>query len=254
MRISNVCVSCMATLVMARYEAGISHLSLRVVMTLRAFGYSIFFLADVMYRSSILPLCGAFCAIVSASGQSGVPYGVTTLPHDFANISVTFAQAPLLSIVPWIGQKLELLGLFHTALVLHQEAYEDHAEQYWTLELDLGGAGGFPNGILPMLHENVFGSTFEWDHPARWFFREGLLYNRSHWTKNFDTVATITPAHFQSLFDDLVMPMNSTNHTQFPQYALLLSFFFSLSLSFLLCLSHSRYFSHLSFPLSFALC
>uniref|UniRef100_A0A6T8RUI0 Uncharacterized protein n=1 Tax=Noctiluca scintillans TaxID=2966 RepID=A0A6T8RUI0_NOCSC len=173
-----------------------------------------------MYRSSILPLWAAFCAIVSASGQSGVPHGVTTLPHEFANLTVTFAQAPLLSIVPMIGQKLELLGLYHTALVFHQEAYEDYAEQYWTLEFDLGGAGGFPNGILPMLHESVYGSRFEWDHPARWFFRQGLLYNRSHWTKNFDVVATMTPAHFQSLFDDLVMPMNSTDHTQFPQYSL----------------------------------
>jgi hypothetical protein len=145
---------------------------------------------------------------------------VATVPHEFANITVTFAQAPLLSIVPWIGQKLELLGLFHTALVLHQDAVGEYPEQYWTLEFDLAGAGGFPNGILPMLHEDVYGASFEWDHPARWFFRQGLLYGRSHWTKNFDLVATITPAQFQSLFDNLVMPMNSTDKTQFPLYSL----------------------------------
>lgn len=155
-------------------------------------------------------LCLVAAAFVIAS-EAKVPWCNGTAEPDLdddTNMTIIYAQAPLLSTNPKVGQNLKFLHFFHTALILNQ------GHRYWTLEFD--AAANLPGAISPTIE----GDKLIWDLAARWCLWEGIYHNHSHWTTRFDTVASITPSQFRSLMTDFVAPLNSTNGSAFPQYNL----------------------------------
>jgi len=135
-------------------------------------------------------------------------------------IEVIFAQAPLFSTNPKIGDKLEKLGLFHSAIVFAQGAND--TRKYWTLEFDFTG-GSLLTAIVPQISVNLSapgGYTMTWNNDARYCLENGLKWGEKHWSKHFDVVTTASAQQMEDVFAGFVTPFNSTNHDTFPQYQL----------------------------------
>merc|ERR1719261_2261731 len=74
------------------------------------------------------------------------------------SIEVIYAQAPLFSTNPKIGQAGKYLNLYHTAIALRQTNTVSNAEQkYWTLEFDVQ-SGSIVDATLPLID----GETLTW--------------------------------------------------------------------------------------------
>mmetsp|Transcript_43681 Transcript_43681/g.79704 ORF Transcript_43681/g.79704 Transcript_43681/m.79704 type:complete len:321 (-) Transcript_43681:35-997(-) len=124
------------------------------------------------------------------------------------SVEVILAQAPLFSVNPAIGQKLGLIGLYHTALVLRQD------ERNWTLEFD--SVTNVFGAIMPELS----GESMVWKNAARYCLTSGIYNGRAHWTKSFDVVMRLTASQTQQLFHDFVGPLNRTDPHAHPLYQL----------------------------------
>jgi len=124
------------------------------------------------------------------------------------SVEVILAQAPLFSVNPKIGQKLGLIGLYHTALVLRQD------DRNWTLEFD--SVTNVFGAIMP----EVAGDHLQWNNAARYCLSPGIYNGRAHWTKSFDVVMRLTAAQTQQLFNSFVAPLNRTDTHRSPLYQL----------------------------------
>lgn len=143
----------------------------------------------------------------------GVPKADFAEDEGVPSIEVILAVAPLFSTNPKIGSSLGQLGLYHTAIILAQGS--GTSRHYWTLEFD-STKGSIIHGAVPTIR----GEQLSWDNDARYCLTDGLLWGRGHWKKEFDHVATITKQQAQRVFNELVLPINSSTHGGFPQYQL----------------------------------
>lgn len=126
-------------------------------------------------------------------GQQWCP-GVEYPSFNNDPIDIIYAQAPLFSSNPAIGNALGDLGLHHTATILKQ------GDTHYTLEYDLT-AQNKPNatltaGFLPIIQDGAL----YWDTDAQWCLFPGLLWGQEHWTTAYDTIATVTKPQFDDLY------------------------------------------------------
>lgn len=151
-----------------------------------------------------LVLLASFFRVAAGFCDDGI-----TIPTLSGNLDVvvTWAQAPLFSTSPQIGQKGKYLNMFHTALVFRQDT------KYWTLEFDSVNKD-LTQAIVP----TVSGDELTWANDARWCLREGIFNGREHWTTHFTDVATISPKQFLQTIYDFIPRFNSTVPGAFPQY------------------------------------
>jgi len=139
---------------------------------------------------------------------------------DGSPVEVILAQAPLFSTNAKVGQKLGLLNLFHSSIVLVQG--EGSARHYWTLEFDFTGHDVL-NSIVPKIAPNASlpgGVSLTWENDARFCLTEGLKWGQGHWSKRFDVVTTLTADQAGKVFSDFVAVANSTEHNVKSQYQL----------------------------------
>jgi hypothetical protein len=133
-------------------------------------------------------------------------------------VEVLYAQAPLFSLDPKIGQHLSLINLFHSSVVLAQGVDTDR--QYWTLEF------GFMNPsplavMVPQLVANEStpgGTSLVWRNDAKYCLTYGLLHGRHHWTTHLDIVMSTSAEDVTRVFDDFVIPLNNSKPGNRPQY------------------------------------
>jgi hypothetical protein len=135
---------------------------------------------------------------------------------DFSNASqvdVIFAQAPLFSANPKIGDKLGLLNLYHTSLVFAQG--EGPSRRYWTLEFDFIG-GNLVKGLVPdiIVNQSSGMESLHWRNDARYCLTDGLLWGQKHWSKRFDVLMSISPNEAKGAFHEFMMASNTTSKYQ----------------------------------------
>jgi len=141
---------------------------------------------------------------------------------DFSNepVEVIFAQAPLFSTVPAVGDKGKYLNLFHSAIVLAQGA--DTTRRYWTLEFDFTG-GDILSSIVPQFKFDPFvpgAVKMVWQNDARFCLEDGPKWGVKHWSKRFEVVTTISAVQAKQTFTDLVAGVNNTAPNTKPAYQL----------------------------------
>jgi len=123
------------------------------------------------------------------------------------SMEVYWAQAPLFSSNPNIGDLLGKFNLYHTAIVFEQDN-----ETAWSLEFDITAQNKphskFTAGFLP----DIVGDALIWDNDAKWCLTEGVLLTRDHWQKQYEKIADIEAETFRKLVDEFVPSLNGTNH------------------------------------------
>lgn len=129
------------------------------------------------------------------------------------SVNVMIAQAPLLSDVPQIGNKLGWFGAYHTSVIFRQDLGGITIPKYWTLEFD-GIAGSVFNLMMP----EVVGDQLKWNSDARFCLTRNIMWGRDHWSKAFDSVAALTANQTKQLFQEFVRPLNASSHGVKPQY------------------------------------
>jgi len=173
-----------------------------------------------------MPLRSVLAVVCSVYGALAQTYdfcidGKPSVPIEWdnsrdPNIEVIYAQAPLFSTNPKIGQKGRFLNMYHTAIALRQTVTVPAVQQkYWTLEFDVQ-SGSVVDGSLP----RIDGETLSWDNEARFCLTEGLLHGREHWTTSFDSVALITGVHARATLEQAVYRFNGTGTKTKPFYGL----------------------------------
>lgn len=141
---------------------------------------------------------------------------------DFSDepVEVIFAQAPLFSTNPKIGDKGKYFNLYHTAIVLAQGA--DKTRRYWTLEFDFTG-GSILSSIVPEFKLDIFKPghlDMVWHNDARYCLEHGLKWGMKHWSKRFEVVTTISASQAAQTFTDFVGGVNKTEPDTKPAYQL----------------------------------
>jgi hypothetical protein len=133
-------------------------------------------------------------------------------------VEVIYAQAPLFSLDPRIGQHLGLINLFHSSIVLAQGA--DSNRRYWTLEF--GSTAPSPLAIMaPEVIANKSapgGASMLWHNDAKYCLTYGLLHGTRHWTTHLDVVMSVSVEDVTRAFDDFVAPLNRSKPGEKPQY------------------------------------
>jgi len=133
-------------------------------------------------------------------------------------VEVIYAQAPLFSLDPRIGQKGSLINLFHSSIVLAQGA--DERRRYWTLEF--GFTASSPLSIMApefVTNESAPGGmSMVWHNDAKYCLTYGLLHGRTHWTTHLDVVMSVSVEDVMQAFSDFVAPLNRTKPGEKPQY------------------------------------
>lgn len=159
-------------------------------------------------------------------GEAGFDYPFCTTGVPKANfkadesVEVIYAQAPLFSSNPSIGDKGKYLDLYHTCIILSQGA--GASRRYWTLEFDFTG-GSILSSIAPKFELNISapgGLNMIWHNDARFCLTEGILWGEKHWSKRFDVVFTISAEQATQTFDKFVADVNNTEVDTQPQYQL----------------------------------
>jgi len=127
-----------------------------------------------------------------------------------SQVDVIFAQAPLFSTNPKIGEKLGLLNLFHSSLLFAQG--EGASRRYWTLEFDFIG-GNLIRGLIPeiVVNQSSHVESLEWHSAARYCLTNGLLWTRKHWSKRFDVLMSLPADDAARAFHDFMSAYNSTS-------------------------------------------
>jgi len=180
----------------------------------------------VAYRLLQMAFRVVTLGLLWVSAQAGFSYPFCTdgiSKADLAEneaVEVIFAQAPLFSTNPSIGQKGKYLNLYHTCIVLAQGA--GSSRRYWTLEFDFTG-GDVLKSIIPQFHLNLSapgGVSMVWHNDARYCLTEGIKWGEQHWTKNFQILFDVTAAQVQQTFTDLVSVVNTTAVDTKPEYQL----------------------------------
>jgi hypothetical protein len=140
---------------------------------------------------------------------------------DFADdqiVEVIWAQAPLFSTVPQIGQKLAKFDMYHSAIVLAQGA--NLTRRYWTLEFDMT-SGRIATSLAPTIIGDSIGasnSSFKWDVDARYCLTPGLKWSRKHWTEHFEIVTSVSSDQAMEAFTEFIPMANGTTPGSQPQY------------------------------------
>lgn len=159
--------------------------------------------------------------LLVGGAQAGFDYPFCTTGISKANFSenepveVIFAQAPLFSTNPSIGDKGKYFNLYHTCIVLAQGA--GSSRRYWTLEFDFAG-GSILQSIVPQFQSTGF--PMVWHNNARYCLTEGVLWGEEHWSKSFRILFAVTPAQIQQTFTDFVGSVNTSTPDTKPQYQL----------------------------------
>lgn len=139
---------------------------------------------------------------------------------DNEPVQVIFAQSPLFSTSPAIGQKGKYLNLFHESIVLAQGA--GSTRRYWTLEFDFIRSNSLES-IVPEFRLNISapgGVTMLWHNNARYCLSEGILNGEKHWTQRFDVLFDVTASQMRRTFTDFVGVINTSTPDTKPQYQL----------------------------------
>jgi hypothetical protein len=139
---------------------------------------------------------------------------------DFADdqiVEVLFAQAPLFSTNPKVGQKLRKLNMFHSCIVFAQGA--NSSRKYWTLEFDATASNLFL-AVAPKVTGSGLNASIEWDSDARYCLSPGLKWGHHHWTEHFDIVTSLSSSQAMAAFTGFVSLANGTVHGSQPQYQL----------------------------------
>jgi len=152
-----------------------------------------------------LASCDAFCG----EGVSWFPQ----LADRDAEFDVIVAQAPLFSTNKWIGKKMSLFGMYHTALIFAQKSTLGYSS-HWTLEFD--AVDGVFDAVLPQIVDG----NITWKNDARFCLTQGLLWGRLHWTKTYSVAATLSLKQVDAIFTDVVLPYNGTGPGTLPHYQL----------------------------------
>jgi len=152
-----------------------------------------------------------------AGGFGSFCYDGIDLPvfKDTSNVTVIWAQAPLFSTNPMIGNTTKRLNLYHSCIIFRQNVSTPSGmvSKFWTLEYDFGTTNGMFDAIIPR-----FDKGMAFNSPARWCLREGIYHGRDHWKKNFVDVASISPDTFTHIIRDYIPQFNSSDPSAWPQY------------------------------------
>lgn len=134
--------------------------------------------------------------------------------HNKPSIEVVLAAAPLVS-NKLVGGTFGLLNLYKTVLAFKQKRPLTGIDHLWTLEFDFT-KGSLLTGTVP----KIVNEELVWDDDARYCLTDGLVGGKEQWTKEFDTVMTITKEQAMRLFSEFIRPMNSSAKGAFPQFQL----------------------------------
>lgn len=162
---------------------------------------------------AVLGLC---CLQIGVCQDPFCRMGISSLTleddKESPSVDVFVVQAPLYSSNPSVGQRLGLLGMYHTALVLAQG--NGTSRKRWTLEFDSTDPSPLTVAVIP----DFDGDRMVWRKDARYCLTEGVLWGIEHWSKTFQVAATLSARQVNQLFAEAVSFVNNTEAGGRPQY------------------------------------